>query len=152
MDFHEDFSHVTYSDKPSIFCESPQQQNPWKLVSNQQWWNLSIYLYPASILYCLFKCKTNKDLSYKQLFVKSQRSHLDCHWQDEMKHWVVYEHRGRNLRLSPFRCFQCRFSPLFQTQSHLHLHHHHFYHHLARYQLEWTEIKLTVMTDWNYYR
>lgn len=118
------------------------------MVFNWQWWNQSIYLYHTSILYILFKCKTNKDLSYKQLFVKSQRNHLDCRWQGEMKHWVVCEHHGRNLRLSPFRCSQCRFSPLYQTQSHLPLLHHRFYHHLARYQLEWTEIKLTVMTDW----
>lgn len=82
------------------------------------------------------------------MFVKSQRNHLDCRWQGEMKHWVVCEPHGRNLCLSPFRCSQCRFSPLYQTQSHLPLLHHRFYHHLARYQLEWTEIKLTVMTDW----
>ena len=34
----------------------------------------------------LLKCKTNKDLSYKQLFVKNQRSHPDGRLSGEMKH------------------------------------------------------------------
>ena len=79
------------------FCTFKRHQYFSQCISDHYQTMISIYsgkfIYMITKIICilhaydiLLKCKTNKDLSYKQLFVKNQRSHPDGRLSGEMKH------------------------------------------------------------------